>query len=172
MPIISGLTDSLLEKLFHTGLSDKEIAGRFGISVQAVSKRRMKLGLIRKPTSRQVNNWLATRWDIWAPNEGTGHHNAYSGKALKVWLRLRLGDTTLSEAQEELAEQWERRLRERDEILCYEPGSRRGWFYRPRTAEDGQRVIDWPEGLAFPDAAFKRALDLPSQARATEITEQ
>ncbi|WP_371665997.1 hypothetical protein OG306_33250 [Streptomyces sp. NBC_01241] len=163
MPIVSGLTDPLLVKLFHTGQTDKQIAERFGISVQAVSKRRMKLGLIRKPVSRKVNDYLAARWDIWAPSEGTGHHNAYSGKALKVWLRMRLGDSGLSQKQEHLAQQWERRLREQNEVLCYDPDPQRGWFYRPRTARDGQRVIDWPDGLPYPDEGFKRALDLPPQ---------
>ncbi|MEU5166808.1 hypothetical protein [Streptomyces mutomycini] len=163
MPIISGLTDPLLVKLFHTGSSDKEIAERYGISVQAVSKRRMKLGLIRKPVSRQVNEALAERWKIWSPKEGTGHHNAYSAKALKVWLRMRLGDDSLSEKQLDLAEQWERRLRERDEVLCYDPDAPEGWLYRPRKPRDGCRVIDWPSGLPYPSEEFKRALDLPPQ---------
>jgi hypothetical protein len=163
MPIISGLTDALMVKHFHTGQTDKQIAEQYNISVAAVSKRRMKLGLIRKPVSRQVNEALAERWKIWAPKTGTGHHNAYSAKALKVWLRLRLGDDSLSEKQRDLAAQWERLLRERNEVLCYDPDTPEGWYYRPRTVDDERRVIDWPEELPYPSEGFKRALELPPQ---------
>ncbi|KQX43529.1 hypothetical protein ASD97_26000 [Streptomyces sp. Root63] len=161
MPVISGLTDALLVKSFHRGLTDKAIAEEFGISVQAVSKRRMKLGLVRKPISRKVNEGLAARWSIWAPKEGTGHHNAYSAKALKVWLRMRLGDATLSAEQKNLALQWEGRLRDRETVLCYDPNRSEGWYYRPRTERDGRLVIDWPGDLPFPSEEFKRALELP-----------
>ncbi|MEU9258990.1 hypothetical protein AB0D68_10950 [Streptomyces sp. NPDC048212] len=164
MPIISGLTDPLLVKLFHTGSTDKEIAEEYGISVQAVSKRRMKLGLIRKPVSRQVNDGLSWRWErIWSPKEGTGHHNAYSAKALKVWLRMRLGDTSLSAKQQELARQWENKIRASNQVLCYDPDTPEGWFYRPRKPEDGRRVIDWPKHLPYPSEGFKKALDLPPE---------
>lgn len=161
MPVDTGLTKPLLVKYFHQGKSDKWIADQFHITVQAVSERRVKLGLVRKPVSRQVNDYLATRWNIWSPKEGAGHHNAHSAKALKVWLRLRLGDPNLSDRQKEIAQMWENRLRDRDVVLCYDPDPKKGWSYRPRTSRDGRRVIDWPEDLPFPDEKFKRALELP-----------
>lgn len=163
MPIISGLTDPLLVKYFHMGRTDREIAEQYKISVAAVSKRRMKLGLVRKPVSRQVNEALAERWKIWSPKEGTGHHNAYSAKALKVWLRMQLGDTSLSAKQQELAWQWENKLRVSNQVLCYDPDTPEGWFYRPRKPEDGRRVIDWPGELPYPSEGFKKALDLPPE---------
>jgi Zn-dependent peptidase ImmA (M78 family) len=153
--------DHELVKLYHRDVSDKEIAKEYGVTVQAVNKRLSKLGLFRKPISKQVNEALATRWSIWAPKEGTGHHNRYSAKALKVWLRRRLGDDTLSKAQLLLAERWERRLREHNEVLCYDPDTVDGWYYRPRTPQDGNRVIDWPKAIPFPDERFRRALELP-----------
>jgi len=167
MPIISGLTDHLLVKHFHAGMTDQEIAKLYGISVQAVAKRRMKpnLRLVRNPISREVNEYLAYRWKIWAPKEGTGHHNSYSAKALKVWLRRRLGDQTLSVQQLDMADQWERRLRSSKEVLCYDPDRPEGWYYRPRVwRRDGMRVIDWPEDLPFPDERFREALELPKES--------
>lgn len=163
MPIDTGLTDALLVKLFHLDKSDAEIAEQFGITVQAVSKRRMKLDLVRKPVSRQVNEWLATRWKVFSPQEGTGHHNRYSAKALRVWLRRRLGDTTLSAKQVEMADRWERRLRRDNIVLCYDPDTEEGWYYRPRTPADNRLVIDWPRDLPFPDERFRRALELPTE---------
>ncbi|AWN05279.1 immunity repressor [Streptomyces phage Ibantik] len=161
MPQDSGLTDAILVKLFHLGRTDNEIAGTYGITKQAVSKRRLKLGLERKPVSQQVNGYLAHRWAIWAPQEGTGHHNQHSAKALRAWLRWRLGDTSLSKQQLHLAQAWAEGLQERGEVLCYNPDLEEGWYYRPRRESDGRRAIDWPEDLPFPDEKFKRALDLP-----------
>ncbi|MGC9439270.1 helix-turn-helix transcriptional regulator [Streptomyces sp. WG5] len=161
MPIDSGLTDALLVKYFYLGLTDKEIAKKHGITPQAVVKRRKKQGLFRKPVSMQVNEYLSQRWDIWAPKEGTGHHNLHSAKALKVWLRCRLGDDTLSDDQLHMAKMWEQGLRERDEVLCYDPSTKKGWYYRTRVPADGRLVIDWPRSIPFPDEKFKKALELP-----------
>ncbi|BET51783.1 hypothetical protein RGQ21_67650 [Kitasatospora aureofaciens] len=159
----SGLTDATLVKLFHLGQTDNEIAGTYSITKQAVSKRRLKLGLERKPVSQRVNGYLAHRWAIWAPQEGTGHHNRHSAKALKIWLRLQLGDSTLSQKQIHLAEMWVRGLMERNEVLCYDPDTEDGWYYRSRTWRDRRLIIDWPEEIPFPDEDFEEALKLPSR---------
>jgi len=163
MPVDTGLTDALLEKYFHLGWSNRRIAEEYGISVQAVSKRLTGMGLYRKPISRQVNEWLAIRWDIRAPKEGYGHHNSHAAQSLRYWLCMRLGDNDLSERQKRKAHKWVLGLQERNEVLCYDPDTPKGWYYRPRTAQDGQRVIDWPPGMPYPSEKFKRALDLPAQ---------
>lgn len=162
MPVISGLTDPVMVKLFHRGFTDKQIAAEYGISASAVGTRRRRLGLYPKPVSNQVNEGLSRRWDIWSSKEGTAHHNLHSAKALKVWLRLQLGDASLSEAQTRMAEKWVRGIMERNEVLCYDPGTSEGWFYRPRSREDRGLIIDWPRDLPFPSQDFKRALELPS----------
>src|SRR5690606_26025691 len=102
MPVDTGLTDALLVKLYHLGKSDAEIAEEYEITVQAVNKRLNKMGLTRRTKpNRQVNEWLAYRWDIKASKVGgpDSHHQRYSAKRLKVWLRMRLGDDTLSDRQ-------------------------------------------------------------------------
>lgn len=162
MPVISGLTDPVMVKLFHRGWTDQRIADEYGISPSAVGQRRRRLGLYPKPTSNRVNEGLSRRWNIWSAKEGTAHHNLHSAKALKVWLRLQLGDTSLSPKQVRTAQVWVRQLMERDEVLCYDPSTKEGWFYRPRTDEDRELLIDWPRDLPFPDEEFKRALELPT----------
>jgi hypothetical protein len=155
--------DHELAKLYHRDVSDREIAERYGVTVQAVNKRLSAMGLFRKPISKQVNEALAARWTIWAPKDGTGHHNRYSAKALKVWLRRQLGDDTLSKAQLDMADRWERRLRRDNLVLCYDPNTESAWYYRPRTPQDGKLVIDWPKHIPFPNERFKRALELPAE---------
>ncbi|MEU0952808.1 hypothetical protein ABZ353_10765 [Streptomyces niveus] len=162
MPIISGLTDALLVKKFHLGQSDREIAEEFGITVQAVSARRMRLGLDRRPIVKRVNTNLAARWQIKATQGANSHHNSHPIKMLKIYLRDRLGDDDVHQVQRDEVALWIAGLQERDEVLCYDPESKSGWFYRPRTPQDGQRIIDWPADLPFEDQGFKRALDLPS----------
>lgn len=164
MPVDTGLTDALLVKLYHLGKSDAEIAEEYEITVQAVNKRLNKMGLTRRTKpNRQVNEWLAYRWDIKASKVGgpDSHHQRYSAKRLKVWLRMRLGDDTLSDRQRLEAQQWERRIRTEGLVLCYDRDRPEGWYYRLRLPSDGRLVIDWPEGLPFPDERFKRALELP-----------
>lgn len=161
MPVISGLTDPTLVKLFHMGQTDKQIADTYGISVQAVSARRMRLGLVRKQISRQVNEGLAARWTIHTTQGRGSHHNLHAAKCLKVWLRLRLGDESLSEVQVQQAEGWAAELHQRNEVLCYDPEVPGGWYYRPRKPRDGRLVVDWPKSIPFPDERFKRALELP-----------
>lgn len=161
MPVISGLTDPVMVKLFHKGWTDREIAEEYGITPSAVGQRRRKLGLHPNPVSLQVNKDLSVRWDIWSAKEGTAHHNLHSAKALKIWLRIQLGDTTLSEAQTHLAQMWVRGLMERGEVLCYDPGTEDGWWYRRRTPADRNLLIDWPEDLPFPSEKFRKALELP-----------
>ena len=161
MPINSGLTDAELVKLFHTGHSDVAIAKQFGITKQAVSKRRVKLGLIRKRVAKEVSEGLATRWEILTPAKGATHYKEHHARALRIWLRMQLGDQELSEGQQKLARDWVRELGARGEVLCYDPQLQNGWYYRTRTPEDERRVIDWPADLPYPSERFKRALDLP-----------
>ena len=160
----SPLTDATLIKLVHLGWTDKQIAEKYGITPQAVNKRLHRLGLKRRSTPlNQMHEILGYRWKIkTTPYRGT-HHSRYSAKRLKLWLRCRLGDDSLSEHQIKEAKQWERRIRNNNEVLCYDPESEDGWYYRPRTEEDGRLVIDWPKDLPFPDDRSRKALELPDE---------
>jgi hypothetical protein len=169
MPWESELTDATLVKLFHLGRTDKEIAKDYGITPQAVSKRRVKLTLRRQEVVDKVAEGLAARWTVFTVPTAESHHSRHSARALKVWLRRRLGDDKLSPAQIKLADQWERNLRRRNAVLCYDPSTKDGWFYRPRTPADGQRVIDWPADLPFPDEQFRRALELPPESEKESV---
>jgi hypothetical protein len=164
MPINTGLTDQVLVKLVKLGKTDKEIAEMYDITVQAVNKRLVAMGMQRRTKpNQQVNDYLRYRWEIRATQGNDSHHNRYSAKALKVWLRRQLGDETLSMKQRVMADQWERRMRSSNEVLCYDPDRSDGWYYRPRTPEDGRLVIDWPESIPFPDERFRKALELPPE---------
>lgn len=166
MPVSYLPSDHELVKLFHLGRTDASIAHQFGVSVQAVNKRFQKLGLARRTTpTQQAKELLEYRWGRvrWNQDETRSHHNRYSAKALKVWLRRRLGDDTLSSQQVTMAERWERRLKREETVLCYNPDSEEGWFYRPRNGSRDRYVIDWPEDLPFPDQKIKRALELPNE---------
>lgn len=164
MPVNILPTDAVLVKLFHLGVPDKKIADDYGVTVQAVNKRMVKLGLHRKPVSRQVNEYLAHRWKVRTTTDRDSHHMRYSAKMLRVWLRRQLGDQTLSVNQLKKADEWERRLRRDGVVLCYDPDTVDGWYYRHRHKKDGRLVIDWPEDLPFPDERFRKALELPQES--------
>jgi hypothetical protein len=162
--------DPVLVRLFHKGVSDKQIADEYHVSVQAVNKRLTRLGLRRKPVSRQVSEYLSVRWKVHTvPRGGTSHHNLYSARRLREWLRLRLGDDQLSDEQKHRAQVWEERLRREGLVLCYDPEREDGWYYRPRTPADGRLAIDWPEDLPFPDERFRKALEIPPEPAAQAV---
>lgn len=153
-------SDDVLMDLYHEGLSDREIAELYHCTYQAVNKRFHKMGVARlSPENTRVNALIRHRWgNIYYSQGSDSHHAADPSKALRVWLRRRLGDKTLTPNQVHMAERWERTLRERNEVLCY--GSE-GWFYRPRRTRDGRRAIDWPSQLGSPDRELFDLLNLP-----------
>lgn len=153
-------SDSILMKLFHQKTTDRELAEIYGVTVQAVNMRIVGLGLRRRPFSQEANRLITQRWSI-KPAKETSHHKAHAIKALRIYLRKRLGDTDLSAKQVRLADAWETGLRSRNEVLCYDRDTEAGWFYRPRRPEDGRLVIDWPEDMPRPERVDLEALELP-----------
>ncbi|MFE8916866.1 hypothetical protein [Streptomyces globisporus] len=158
MPVKSGLTDYQMTKLYHAGVTDAQIAEMYGISVSAVGARRRRLNLPRKRIAQQVNEALISRWGV-IPDKS--HHIEHTAKALKTYLRMRLGDSSVSASQRRTTDSWVERLKKRDVVVCYDPERVGGWYYRPRVASDERRVADWPASIPFPSVEFKRALDLP-----------
>jgi hypothetical protein len=158
-------SDDVLMDYYHEGLTDREIATLHHCTVQAVNKRFHKMGVTRlSPENTRVNALIRHRWPgIYYSQESDSHHAADASKALRVWLRRRLGDKTLTKNQVGMADRWERGIRERNEVLCYGP---EGWSYRPRKKKDGQRVIDWPESMHYSDKALVELLDLPTEVPA------
>jgi hypothetical protein len=160
MPVSKLPSDYELLKMRHRGLNDEQIAAQFGATKQAVNKRLVKHERVR-PVSTRVNEFLRYRWEIFQTQGTDSHHNRYSAKRLKEWLRWRLGDQTLSEDQLRRARVWEERLRREDIVLCYDRDQPEPWYYRAREKRDGRLVIDWPEELPFPDDKLRTALELP-----------
>ncbi|MFJ7424020.1 hypothetical protein ACIQXD_36370 [Streptomyces uncialis] len=73
-------------------MSDKEIAARCGVTRQAVSKR---LEPSKPPLMVKANALVP--WNVLAGCAGERtHHTAYPLESLKMLLRLRMGDTSLS----------------------------------------------------------------------------
>lgn len=155
-------SDDVLMDYYHEGMTDREIADLHHCTVQAVNKRFHKMGVTRlSPENTRANALIRHRWpDIYYSQDSDSHHAADASKALRVWLRRRLGDKTLTAKQVGMADRWERGLRERNEVLYY---SSEGWFYRARRPKDGQRVIDWPANMSYSDKELVNLLDLPSE---------
>lgn len=161
--------DDELVGLYHAGLSDREIAEMYGVTVQGVNRRWRKMGMSRlSPENHRVNDLIRVRWTIRSSKDSDSHHAAHPSKALRAWLRWRLGDKTLSREQVQLGRAWADELRERGEVLCYNRDIEGGWYYRRRTPEDGQRVIDWPDSLNYPDKELVALLELPAETSAPQ----
>jgi transcriptional regulator with XRE-family HTH domain len=155
------LSDAALIELFHEGVSDKDIAAEFGITVQAVSKRRLQLHLPRKSTAQKVAASLRVRWKLRNTQDADSHSRKYANMRLREWLRYRYGDKDLSEDQIRLAKGWVRERMEQQDVLCYNPDLEEPFYYRARRPEDGRLLIDWPADLPFPSTRFKQALQIP-----------
>ncbi|MEU3351283.1 hypothetical protein [Streptomyces sp. NPDC037389] len=158
--------DAELTKLFHLGVSEQEIATRYRASQQGVNRRMKKMGLIRTPLfNRRINALLGGIWDVKTDRTGGDtHHNAYAIRYLKVYLRLRLGDETVSPTERKKADRLIRSLVRENEVIHYDPTNADGWVYPPRLPSDGRRVLRWPEGVPLPEEEdLLRAMDLPEE---------
>ncbi|MER6912250.1 hypothetical protein ABT354_11300 [Streptomyces sp. NPDC000594] len=158
-------SDAELVKLFHLGADDKALAEEYGVTVQAVNKRFVNLGLRKKPAALRANELVRSIWDVKTSREGPSHHNAYTVKALKVYLRSRLGDTGLSQTQQREAEWLIGRLVRDNTVVTYDPEN--GWQYAPREPADGRMIVRWPAGKELPKEDLRQALTLPEPPEAS-----
>ncbi|MFG2228017.1 hypothetical protein [Streptomyces sp. NPDC048644] len=152
-------SDAELTKLFHLGVSDIDLADEYGVSVQAVNKRMVRMGLRKKPIALRVNELVKSIWDVKTSRSGPSHHNAYVLKNLKIYMRGRLGDR-VSETQRRDADWLIGRLIRDNTVIDY-AGAEGGWRYVPRDPSDGRRVLRWPAGKPLPEADLQRAMELP-----------
>ncbi|MCC3775182.1 hypothetical protein [Streptomyces sp. UNOB3_S3] len=160
-------SDAVLAKLYHLGLSDAEIAQQYGARPGSVNSRLVLLNLRRRPVHARVNALLATIWDVKVDRDGgETHHNAYPIRYLKVYLRLRLGDETISATERMKAGRLIRRLVRENKVIHYNTEKEGGWEYVPRLPSDGRRVLRWPENQALPDQVdLQRAMELPEETQ-------
>ncbi|GGX08260.1 hypothetical protein [Streptomyces noursei] len=140
-----------LVRLSQRGLSDDEIGKRYGTTGQAVNKA-LVLGDYRRTTTVKLVNELIP-WDVKttkgvAQAGETSHHNTYPCKLLRAYMRTRLSDETITEANKTDAARFEARLRRQNVVLDYD--REKGFSFVPRTPEDKNFVLRWPAGEPLP----------------------
>ncbi|MBB5123210.1 hypothetical protein AF335_33105 [Streptomyces eurocidicus] len=169
-------TDAELTVLVHLGLSDPEIAERYGVSKQAVQKRRDKMGLVKiNPAQERVNTALKSIWDVKTDRTGEDtHHNRYFLKCVKVYMRMRLGDKISGYQKEEVARFLSQLEREKS-VVHYrrkvegEQGEEtadealEGFVLVLREPSDGRRILRWPADVELPEEDLQRAMELPDE---------
>ncbi|MFI6682578.1 hypothetical protein [Streptomyces sp. NPDC050485] len=153
-------SDAELAKMFHLGVSDALLAEQYGVTVQAVNKRFVNMGLRKKPTAVRVNELVKSIWDVKTSRSGPSHHNAYVLKNLKVYMRVQLGDT-VSQTQQREADWLIGRLLRDNTVIDYAPETEDGWLYVPREPSDGRRIIRWPAGKELPGGELQKAMEFP-----------
>ncbi|MFJ8041196.1 hypothetical protein ACIRBX_11890 [Kitasatospora sp. NPDC096147] len=155
-------SDAELKKLFVLGRSNQEIADQYGVTLQAVAKRLAEQNYYRRPLAAAVvNDILSEAWSILTVDNGPSHHSSSPAQSLKVWMRRRLGDASLSERQAHTADLFEKRLRTRGLVLDY--SRERGFEWVPRLPTDGHLAIRWPADRAAPSERAARVLTLDPQ---------
>ncbi|UQI44646.1 hypothetical protein M1P56_09940 [Streptomyces sp. HU2014] len=157
-------SDAELAKMFHLGVTDQSLAAQFDVTVAAVNKRFVKMGLRKKPIALRVNELVKGIWDVKSSRSGPSHHNAYAVKNLKIYMRRQLGDQ-VSETQQREADWLIQRLLRDGTVVDYDGASEAGWTYVPRRPSDGRRILRWPEGRELPaDEDLRKAMELPEGA--------
>ncbi|MFD8088958.1 hypothetical protein [Streptomyces malaysiensis] len=154
-------SDAEMSKLFVLGVSNAEIAARYDVSVQAVDFRWRKLELERMPVINQANAIIGKVWKVTATQDRGSHHAMSPVQSLRVWLRLQLGDKSLSERQRRAAVNFEKRIRRDNVVLAYDPETVKGFSWEPRTAADDRLVIRVPSGAERPPAEDLKPFVLP-----------
>ncbi|MFE9999817.1 hypothetical protein [Streptomyces avermitilis] len=159
-------SDAEMIKLFVLGqLNNREIAEMYDVTPQAVNKRFQKLGLERRPYSNDANAEIAKVWKVLATQGNDSHHSIYSVQTLRLWLRLRLGDRELSDRQRRDAMNFEKRVREQNVVLAYDPERDKPFSWEPREPRDDRLVVRYPREKGAPpllDLGLFRLSDVPA----------
>ncbi|MCZ4119026.1 hypothetical protein O3X23_06400 [Streptomyces sp. H39-S7] len=149
-------------KAYALGKGNVEIADAYGVTPQAVHYRFDKLGIKRRPLTTQANELIGKVWKIGTTPDTIAHHGLSAIQYLRVWVRYRLGDDTLSSAQLNNAMNFGRRLQRDGTVLQYRSTDPKPFSYVPRLPADGRLVVRWPSGHPKPPGAGLEALELPS----------
>lgn len=134
--------DTKLTELFSRGLKNLEIAEQYGVTRQAVSKRRRLMGLSAHGLAlREAAELLRQVWDI-KPMDGAGKHTGlHQYVYLRALLRLRLGDQIHPDDMQNIRG-WVPRLRAQNVVVTYSRDE--GFFFTPRIDSDDSYIIRWP----------------------------
>ncbi|MGW2713694.1 hypothetical protein HKX69_05785 [Streptomyces argyrophyllae] len=165
-----------LRRFFREGLSDKEIAKAYDVSVQAVNQRFSKMGLERKPWMNTATAILNAAWPTTDGFKRSEFTHLNRARELFAFMRWRLGDPTLTEKQMYMARRFESQARE-GVVLEFAPETKSRWVWVPRQESDGDLVLRWPAGRELPKGPHLAAITLPEvtesvAAREGEATSQ
>ncbi|MEU5382662.1 hypothetical protein [Kitasatospora cineracea] len=153
-------SDAELSRLFVLGAEAADIAAQYDVTPQAVYWRWNNMGLHRLPIAREVNQLIAGVWQVQSSAGAGSHWHSFPCQSLRYYLRLRMGDT-LSERQAMEALRFERRLIREGAVLAY--SKEEGFTYVPRTPEDGDLLIKWPDALDRPGEEEAGIWSLPDK---------
>lgn len=137
---MNGPDDLELRKLALAGASQAELAERYGVTQQAISKRLVALGIVRRGTATPVLRSMP--WDLAGHPDKRRILNGRPFNGLRYFVAKRLGDE-LSERAEADRQTFIRKV---NNGLVLTLDEAKGFVYVPRTETDGDLVIRWPEG--------------------------
>ncbi|MFF9481406.1 hypothetical protein [Streptomyces sp. NPDC014733] len=154
--------NSVLKKLILKGFSDDEIAATYEVSRQAVCDRRILLGIRRKAELTTYVGSLIP-WSVKTLQYGKGtHHTAHALESLKLFLRSRLDDESLSQRQKDNVARFNRRLLKYPSlVLDYDRESEKGFKWVDRQPADGGSIIRWPAEVETPSAEVLDLFKMP-----------
>ncbi|MFF1908634.1 hypothetical protein [Kitasatospora sp. NPDC058218] len=141
-------SDAEMSKLFALGVSDRDIADKYGVTTQAVSWRWKKLGLQRNAIIDEVSELVGSVWSVVSHPGAGSHHKTSKAQSLRYYLRVRLGDKELSDRNLATAASFEKTMRRRGHVLDYSRED--GFFFVPRTPDDEDFIIRWPRDKVRP----------------------
>jgi len=146
-PHVTALPDNLtLLKHDAAGMTEGEIAAKYGVSQQAVAWRLNGLGVFKKGRKAPVMALLP--WDLSARPDKRKLSNQNGFAGLRSFLRRKFGEELSTRAQVDLRAFLGHI--EAGEVLKLD--EQRGFIYVPRSDADGNLVIRWPEGQERPDS--------------------
>ncbi|MBD0739849.1 response regulator transcription factor [Streptomyces sp. CBMA29] len=161
-------SDAELLKLYALGKKNPEIAAMYGVTPQAVNYRFDKLNIKRRPLTTQANDLIGQVWKIGSDPDTIAHHGLSPIQYLRMWVRYRLGDDTLSARQLTNAVNFGRRLQREGTVLQYQAQDAQPFSYVPRRPSDGRLVVRWPADQPQPEAEVLEPLELPEETPLSE----
>ncbi|MFD7257162.1 hypothetical protein [Streptomyces sp. NPDC059874] len=156
-----------LQKLLSAGLTQPEIAKMYKVSQQAVSKRMVQRDHYRRGTNAPVT--AALPWDITGRTDKARLMDQRPFRGLRYFVTDRMGFPLSERARQDLA-LFVNKVRD-GHVLTLD--DEKGFVYLPRTPEDGQLVVRWPDDPSRPLTSADEAMfSLPAGEETTALSGQ
>lgn len=155
--------DNTMRKFLRDGLSNREIAKRYGVSPQAVNYRFTRMGIQRFPYISTATAILEAAYPTAPGFRRSDYTQRWRARQLFAFMRWRLGDPDLTERQIEAAKHFANRSRKHDVVLALAPDEPQPWVWVAREPSDGRRVLRWPAGREMPRGPHLAAITLPDE---------